>query len=227
MSRRVADSLEVLDLIRGLAKQNPNKSASSWRQDAIAHVASRGVETKTVYAHLVGKNTPEKRSAYEIDHLIKTWITEGSTDLISWILKSCGDQDRKRVTQFFDSPKSTPIAVDINEPDRTESHLVTTYRVLRDTALARRIKADNDHKCQICDERILLGEDNPYAEAHHVRPLGSPHNGPDHPGNIVCVCPNCHVKLDYGAIEIDQMIFKNVLPEFIQYHNEVIRKKSV
>ena len=227
MSQRIADSLEVLGLIRGLAKQNSSKSASSWRQEAIAHVASRGVDPKTVFAHLVGKNTRDKRSARDIDRLIETWITKESTDLSSWILKSCGSQDRKRVAQFFGSPQSTPLAEDIDEPDRTESHLVTTYRVLRDTALARRIKADHDHKCQICGKRILLGEDIPYAEAHHVKPLGRKHNGPDHPGNIVCVCPNCHVQLDYGAIEIDQKIFKNVLPEFIQYHNEVIRKKAV
>ena len=227
MSQRIADSLEVLDLIRGLAKQNPSKAASSWRQEAIAHVASRGVKTKTVYAHLVGKNTHDKRRAYDIDHLIETWINKGSTDLRSWILNSCENQDRKRVEQFFDSPQSTPIAADINDPEETESHLVTTYRVLRDTALARRIKADNDHKCQICGTRLLIGKDTAYAEAHHVKPLGRPHDGPDHPGNIVCVCPNCHVELDYGAIEIDQKIFKNVLPEFIEYHNEVIRKKAV
>ena len=79
-----------------------------------------------------------------------------------------------------------------------------------------------DHTCQICGSRILLGDGSPYAEAHHVKPLGAPHNGPDHPGNIVCVCPNCHVMLDYGAIAADPTKLSNVLPEFINYHNQVI-----
>jgi len=227
MSQRIADSLEVLDRIQRLVQQNPHRLATSLRKEAISDIASRGVETNTVFAHLVGKNTAYTLSANEIDHLITAWITEESTDLKNWILNSCEKQDEKRVTQFFFIEQSTPFAVDINEPKETEKHLVTTYRVLRDTALARRIKADNDYKCQICRERILLSEDNPYAEAHHIKPLGSPHDGPDHPGNIVCVCPNCHVKLDYGAIEIDQKIFENVLPEFIQYHNEVILKNAV
>ena len=165
---------------------------------------------------LLEKNTAHKLSANEIDSLITSWNKGGSTDLKKWILNTCDKQDEKRVSQFFFIEESTPFAADINEPDIREKHLVSTYRVLRDTALARRIKADNDCKCQICGERILLNKDNSYVEAHHIKPLGSPHNGPDHPGNIVCVCPNCHVKLDYGAIEIDQKTFENVLPEFIQ-----------
>src|SRR5690606_9954482 len=130
--------------------------------------------------------------------------------------------ESERVSIFFKTQNTTPVASDINEPEATERHLVTTYRVLRDTALARRIKADMDHTCQICGCRIILGDGSPYAEAHHVKPLGGPHNGPDHPGNIVCVCPNCHVKLDYGAIAADPLKLSNVLSEFINYHNRII-----
>ncbi len=226
MSQRITDSLEVLDLTQQLAQQNPNKPASYWRKEAIAHVAFRGVTKETVYASLVGKSTSYTLKANEIDHLITTWIKEGMTDLKNWILKSCETQDAKRVSQFFSHDKSTLFAADINEP-KTKKCLVTTYRILRDTALARRIKADNDYKCQLCGEQILLSQDTPYAEAHHLKPLGSPHDGPDHPSNIVCVCPNCHVKLDYGAIKIDQKTFKNALPEFIQYHNKTILKNEV
>lgn len=225
MSQRIADSLEVLDLICGFARQNPDKPSRSWRKKAIAQVASRGVEKETVYAHLVGKSTAYTKNASDIDRLISAWITEGSADLKNWILQSCDKQDRERVNQFFFSEHSTPFASDIGEPEATERHLVKIYRILRDTALARRIKADNNYKCQICGERILLSKGNPYAETHHIKPLGSPHNGPDHTDNIACLCPNCHVKMDYGVIEINQKIFVNVHPEFIQYHNEVIRKK--
>lgn len=227
MSQRIADSIEVLDLIRELAQKNPKKSATFWRQKAVLYVASRGVKKNTVFAHLVGKNTSFTLSAHDIDRLLKDWITTGSEELKKWILKSCDKTDSVRIIQFFAIEQSTPQATDINEPEKTEKHLVTTYRILRDTALARRIKADNNYKCQICKEQIALRKGILYAEAHHIRPLGSPHFGPDHPGNIVCVCPNCHVKLDYGAIKINQTLFKNILPEFVQYHNEIIAKKMV
>jgi predicted restriction endonuclease len=140
-------------------------------------------------------------------------------------LQSCSGKDSERVNAFFQVSAATPIAADINDPEATERHLVTTYRVLRDTALARRIKSDLDYTCQICGSRIVLGDGSPYAEAHHIKPLGKPHNGPDHPGNIVCVCPNCHVKLDYGAIAADPAKLGNVSPEYINYHNHVIFQK--
>ncbi|KAF1711137.1 HNH endonuclease [Pseudoxanthomonas kalamensis DSM 18571] len=222
MSQRIADCLEVLDLVRSLARQSPRSHSSEWRQKAIAHVASRGVRTKTVFAHLVGKNTNDTLSANEIDQLITEWIKDGSPLLRQWLARSCSESDAERVARFFLTEDTTPIATDIGEPEPTGRHLVTTYRVLRDTALARRIKADMDYTCQNCSARIVLGNGAPYAEAHHVKPLGAPHNGPDHPGNIVCVCPNCHVMLDYGAIVADPTKFSNVLPDFISYHNDVI-----
>jgi predicted restriction endonuclease len=226
MSQRIADILEVLDLVCDFSKQNPNRSATFWRNKSIYHVASRGVDKRTVYAHLIGKNTPYTLSSKEIDRMISVWINENSKELENWILKTCRRRNEKnRVNQFFTTKQATPIASDYNEPESIERHLISTYRVLRDTALARRVKADNDYKCQLCGSRIMLADNNPYAEAHHVKPLGSPHNGPDHLGNIVCLCPNCHVKFDYGAVKIDRDRFRTVLPEYVHYHNQIICKK--
>jgi predicted restriction endonuclease len=57
--------------------------------------------------------------------------------------------------------------------------------------------------------------------------LGTPHNGPDSVGNVLCVCPNCHVLLDYGAIklEVSKLLIQpgHVLGrKFIDYHNKTI-----
>lgn len=43
----------------------------------------------------------------------------------------------------------------------------------------------------------------PYAEAAHIKALGVPHNGPDVLDNLLCLCPNDHVRFDRGAIYID------------------------
>jgi hypothetical protein len=108
-------------------------------------------------------------------------------------------------------------------PDRVAT---TTYRILRDTELARRIKALHRHKCQICGIRIAI-RGGYYAEAHHIQPLGAPHDGPDVPGNILCVCPNHHAMLDLGAIALELCKLRvvdwhRVEQHYADYHNNKI-----
>ena len=117
------------------------------------------------------------------------------------------------------------IANDIESP--TERIETTTYRILRDTALARRIKSLHDYQCQICGLAIELPNGRRYAEAHHIQPLGEPHDGPDVAGNIIVLCPNHHAMCDYFAITIDSSTMR-MHPEhlvdssFIQYHNDMV-----
>lgn len=120
----------------------------------------------------------------------------------------------------------TPNASDLPEapPERI---VTTTYRILRDTELARRVKLLHNYECQICGHTIALPEDSRYAEAHHIQPLGQPHNGPDVIGNILCVCPNHHAELDYGASGIDLASLRRaaghpIEEEYVDYHNRII-----
>lgn len=80
----------------------------------------------------------------------------------------------------------------------------TTNRIDRDRDLAQWVKRTHKHACQICGEMIstMVG---PYAEAAHIKPLGSPHNGPDTRENLLCLCPNCHVRFDRHAIYVDHI----------------------
>lgn len=77
----------------------------------------------------------------------------------------------------------------------------TILRIVRDSKLTREVKELYTYHCQICEIRIE-GSAGPYAEAAHIRPLGRPHNGPDHIENLLCLCPNHHVLLDYGGVSI-------------------------
>ncbi|WP_412461145.1 HNH endonuclease [Pseudomonas sp. SC11] len=116
----------------------------------------------------------------------------------------------------------SPPANDLSEPpDRVET---TMSRIIRDSLLSRRIKQMNDYKCQLCRHSIKLPNGLGYAEAHHLQPLGSPHDGPDIEGNVICLCPNCHVELDYGIrslrMEDITIVAGHVIDErFIKYHN--------
>lgn len=118
-----------------------------------------------------------------------------------------------------------PTASDIDAPVEREE--ITTYRIIRDTNLSRRVKALHHYKCQLCGYTMVLPDSSNYAEAHHIRPLGKPHNGPDVMENILCLCPNHHAELDYGVYRIEStdlaMVTGHTIgDDHIRYHNESI-----
>jgi hypothetical protein len=128
--------------------------------------------------------------------------------------------------QFTDD-EIVPIPVDYTVPDREE---ITTSRIIRDTIASRRVKMLNANECQICGVAIEMPEGKKYSEAHHIVPLGQPHNGPDVIENMICVCPNDHARLDYGAIKLDPKAIRfkqghTISEEFINYHNEVVYRR--
>ncbi|MDT3379632.1 HNH endonuclease [Labrys neptuniae] len=121
----------------------------------------------------------------------------------------------------------TPIAPDaVKPPERVEPRI---YRVLRDTQMALRVKALHNHECQVCGTTITLPDGRRYAEAHHIQPLGAPHNGPDVAGNLICLCPNHHAEFDYGVrpLRVDtlrQVPGHQVAELYVTYHNDLIYK---
>ncbi|MYX31458.1 hypothetical protein GTY75_33450 [Streptomyces sp. SID8381] len=70
----------------------------------------------------------------------------------------------------------------------------------RDSRVKRQVKAWYDNTCQFCGTVIELATPPfAYSEAAHIQALGAPHNGPDRIENVLCLCPNCHVRFDMGA----------------------------
>lgn len=228
MSTRIKDSLDVLRLIRDSYQKDNSRIIAYVRTEAINIVAERGVNAKTVFAHLVGKNVPSKLPANEFDDLLKSWLQNNSTKLKDWYLLDADRGDKVLIEAFFDQPQilDTPKATDINEPPATTRIETTIYRILRDTALSREVKIAQEFKCQLCAKTIQLGDGSFYAEAHHVKPLGRPYNGPDTKNNIICVCPTCHVLLDYKVIRLDQSKIPNISAVYIDYHNNEIYVKK-
>ena len=131
--------------------------------------------------------------------------------------------------EIFDDSETLKTA-DLPERAYEASRVLTQVnRIIRDTEISRRVKALYAYRCQICGYTIDLGSGKLYAEAHHIMPLGSKHNGPDIVENIMCVCPNHHVLLDYGAIPISQTNLRtasgHIFSEaYINYHNTTIYK---
>ncbi|MFF4399068.1 HNH endonuclease [Streptomyces sp. NPDC001480] len=78
----------------------------------------------------------------------------------------------------------------------------TSSRLVRNAAIANRVKELHNHACQVCETRLQYKR-RPYSEAAHIRGLGSPHDGPDELPNLLCLCPNHHVLFDGLEIYID------------------------
>lgn len=108
----------------------------------------------------------------------------------------------------------------------------TTYRVLRDTKLARQIKLLHRNRCQMCSFTIETGDGQGYAEAHHVIPLGGYHKGPDTASNILVVCPNHHAMMDMGLMALVPEALRvveghSLSQASVEYHNEQILRKPL
>ena len=98
--------------------------------------------------------------------------------------------------------QSPPIAPEppsgTQQPARRATH---GARVSRNLLLAEWVKQVHDWTCQFCGARLTTIA-GPYAEAAHITPLGAPHNGPDTSENLLCLCPNCHVRFDRLALHV-------------------------
>jgi putative restriction endonuclease len=86
-------------------------------------------------------------------------------------------------------------------PQAAQRIEMLVQRLVRSTMVAQQVKELHDYRCQVCGERIETSA-GPYAEGAHIRPLGRPHDGPDGLGNLLCLCPNDHVRFDYGSLLI-------------------------
>lgn len=75
-------------------------------------------------------------------------------------------------------------------------------RIIRETAVTNHVKSLYGCKCQVCGLALEIRR-GLYAEGAHIRPLGTPHNGPDQISNVLCLCPNHHVMLDGGTLSVN------------------------
>ena len=141
-----------------------------------------------------------------------TTISKHQAESLEWIWRSHLAQ-----AGFESEEKEGTKAADTEEPNRVRRE---TLRIVRDSTHSRTVKEENDYHCQICGHTLHLANGDRYAEAHHVHPLGE--GGADVLANIMCVCPNHHALLDYGAIRLDPEEIEGVGAEYIEYHNKEV-----
>lgn len=121
-------------------------------------------------------------------------------------------------------PEAVLAAIDLDTNELAERVRTEVSRLVRDSRIVRQVKALHQNTCQICGDRLELRPGQYYSEAHHLKPFGDPHKGEDVLPNLICVCPTCHVRLDYATIRLDSSDLRTVAghtidTEFIDYHN--------
>lgn len=137
-------------------------------------------------------------------------------------------RDQKSLWEQFDmgfNPERLPTT-----PAPREEIVVS--RIIRDTPATKVLKELYKGHCQVCGLTLQINGKN-YCEAHHLRPLGHPHDGPDTVDNMLVLCPNCHVYFDYFAahwlgddkMEVNGQIFTLTLyhmiaPKHIEYYQQ-------
>lgn len=121
-----------------------------------------------------------------------------------------------------------------SEPRRAQR---VVDQLLRSETLVTTLKEQYDSTCQLCGARRKQGSETAYSECHHVKPLGSPHDGPDELPNMLVLCPNHHIDFDYGMVRVDPQSFEiehaydeevytelevqhDVATEYLLYHNQ-------
>lgn len=101
MKRHVEHILDVVRTIRDLSQQHPNWLASDLRIRATRQVARD---------HRVGRTTVQAAytrylncDASSFDHLVRTWLQNGSSDLRNKLCSAFASSDRDRIDRFFTS----------------------------------------------------------------------------------------------------------------------------
>nr|WP_310927627.1 HNH endonuclease [Halogeometricum sp. S3BR5-2] len=133
------------------------------------------------------------------------WEYQGQVDVVDC---EAVEEDGRRVYRFTLQRRGegreridrAEAAADLDAPERVET---SRTRVVRNTPLATALKRRYDFACQVCGARRRREAEEGYSEAHHVRPLGRPHDGPDAEANLLVLCPNHHADFDYGLVTVD------------------------
>lgn len=89
---------------------------------------------------------------------------------------------------------------------------VQARRQIRNRSQVTFLKNLYEDACAVCAVKLEIDRKRAtYSEAGHVKPVGTPINGPDDLSNILLFCPNHHKAFDHGGIWIAPSGGKGVL----------------
>ncbi len=209
--RQIADQ----QLVRG------NLALAKSEIDGLPVRVIRGADKKNPYA-------PETGYRYDGLYLVDShWHERGKSGFLVYRFKLVKLDSTLPPNKLAKELDLISLPAGSDNPKRAKA---TSQRIIRDSRLGKEIKKLYNYKCQVCSIEITTNA-GPYAEAAHIKPVGKPHNGPDRPENLLCLCPNHHLMLDKGVymiaddlslIGLDGNLTKHaehdISVEYIRYH---------
>lgn len=133
-------------------------------------------------------------SGYRYDGLYRVtehWQERGRSGHLIWRFRllRLGEQEAAPFVPAQNMPAGNPAP-------RATRGIVT--RIIRSTVVSESVKRLYQSTCQLCSVALPVPGGN-VSEGAHIRALGRPHDGPDVPGNVLCLCPNHHATFDQGG----------------------------
>lgn len=184
-------------------------------------------ETKADTGWQSGKGT-----IYAISHCHRVAKPFSQTALVKLSDETAIDRDYSRSYCLVHTPLKDALLENVNAVDCASLPAkykdVVVQRVIRDSALVRRLKQIHRDRCQLCGQTVRMLDGSTYSEGHHLQPLGSLHRGPDTSENVLVLCPNCHARCDMAGVYLSagELRLKpghSIAAPYLAYHNNLVR----
>ncbi|MGS2645452.1 YDG/SRA domain-containing protein [Streptosporangium sp. G12] len=163
------DSLPVR-VIRGYKEKSPHAPAKGYRYDGLYRVVRHWFKTRNDGFRVCQFLMVKIDSPYDVP-------------------------DPDYPDDIFTEDNSSASQVPVGPVRRTKT---TVNKANRRATVVKEVKALHTNLCQVCGNTVELPS-GPSSQAAHIQALGVPHNGPDVIENILCLCPNDHLRFDNGA----------------------------
>lgn len=179
------------------------KSQDNDEQKQIIHELKRVKMSTNINDYSYLKIKSSIRRVFQIRKLLKQEINS--------------EHIRYAVDNFFKKEGKSSIR-EVGGNSKKIEKVSTVYE--RNRNLVEELKRLHGDKCQICGQKLNLG-DKFYSEVHHIQPLHL--KGPDTIENMIVLCPNHHILFDRGAIRIELNILNVATVKYIDGKEEKIR----
>lgn len=215
LSGGYVDDIDEGELViyTGQGGRDPNTGRQTGDQkfergnDWLRHNCVEGIPVRVTRGYqLDSPYAPESGYRYDgLYQIVSYWQERGRDSFLvcRFRLERLGGQPPIPIGKSESEHAGSELAVRDLGNRAPQRELIVSNRIVRCTEVGNSVKQLYGHSCQICGFRLETPA-GPYAEGCHIRPLGTPHNGPDTTDNVLCLCPNCHVLFDTFGVTIDE-----------------------
>ena len=148
-------------------KRRPYLKNEWWVTIRYTHILAEPITRDSLKAHPTLRNMEIFRFAQSSNFRVKPEEWEAICPLIQGVTLD--------TTLTSEAEIASVDEMEELKPPRRATFAI--QRVIRDSAVGKDLKRLYQYQCQVCGTTIELPDGKRYAEIHHLRPVGKPHNG--------------------------------------------------